>query len=193
MINGIELVTDRSLSDVEIAKSLIKKGLQGMTDEEKDYFLAGLKGAYNYTDINRVESAIRYLADRLVAIPDELRSLADELDVSWMDVFEMPYNQEDYEDILTKQDWSVEDIFESADRERYIENIHLIVQALNKNYIGLPSTLEKMTYKEANEIEKSLDDFYNELKREEDYRRNLISSIGIQWVYYSGEIYGGEA
>ena len=67
-INGIKLITDRSNSDVEIAKALIKKGFQNITDEEKQLFLNGLKGAYNYTDFNRVESCVKYLVQKALNI-----------------------------------------------------------------------------------------------------------------------------
>lgn len=55
-INGIEMITDRSASDVLLAKNLIKKGFRNMTDDEKNSFLSGLKGAYNYSDVNRIET-----------------------------------------------------------------------------------------------------------------------------------------
>ena len=37
-INGVEMITDRSASDVLLAKNLIKKGFQNMTDDEKNSF-----------------------------------------------------------------------------------------------------------------------------------------------------------
>ena len=49
-INGIEMITDRTMSDVELVKSLVKKGLKRMTDDEKQSFLSGMRGAYNYID-----------------------------------------------------------------------------------------------------------------------------------------------
>ena len=67
-INGIEMITDRSASDVLLAKNLIKKGFQSMTEDEKNSFLSGLKGAYDYSDVNRVETAIKYLVDTMLQI-----------------------------------------------------------------------------------------------------------------------------
>lgn len=61
------LITDRSQSDVDGLLSLMAKGAENWTDEEKSEFnLARNKGAYNYTDLNRVISAMDDINDRLV-------------------------------------------------------------------------------------------------------------------------------
>ena len=57
-----ELITDRTQSDVTHWKELHDKGWAGMTDEEKaEWNTAAMKGAYNYTDLNRVTEAMDYL------------------------------------------------------------------------------------------------------------------------------------
>ena len=57
-----ELITDRTQSDVTHWKELHDKGWVGMTDEEKaEWNTASMKGAYNYTDLNRVVEAMDYL------------------------------------------------------------------------------------------------------------------------------------
>lgn len=58
------LITDRTLADVERVKALRKKGFAAMTSEERSEFLAPVKGAYNATDLNRVQEAMEYLAER---------------------------------------------------------------------------------------------------------------------------------
>lgn len=58
------LITDRTLADVERVKALRKKGFAAMTSEERSEFLAPMKGAYNATDLNRVQEAMEYLAER---------------------------------------------------------------------------------------------------------------------------------
>ena len=57
-----ELITDRTQADVTHWQELHDKGWAGMTDEEKaEWNTAAMKGAYNYTDLNRVTEAMDYL------------------------------------------------------------------------------------------------------------------------------------
>lgn len=62
------LITDRSQSDVDRALTLSAKGWAAMTAAEKEEFEAGMKGAYNATDLNRVNAAMEYLDTRLKAM-----------------------------------------------------------------------------------------------------------------------------
>lgn len=55
------LITDRAQADVEYAQELNALGWSGMSAEQKAEYLAGLKGAYNVTDLNRVTAAMDYL------------------------------------------------------------------------------------------------------------------------------------
>ena len=56
------LVTDRTQADVERAAELAAKGLNGMAPAELAEYLAGMKGAYTATDLNRVSEAVEYVA-----------------------------------------------------------------------------------------------------------------------------------
>ncbi len=191
-INGIEMVTNRSSSDVVLVKSFIKKGFQNMTDEEKQTFLAGMKGAYNYTDVNRVESAVSYLAERLVSVYDEIRELAKELGVYWNeDVYGVPYDAEDYKNWDTKNDWAISDRFTEEERRKYLDKITAVLLALASVPENFPVSLEKMNYIGANTIEQSLVDFKNHLEFLINEKRGLIIGTAKSW-FYSGDIYGGE-
>lgn len=59
------LVTNRSEADRRRVEQLTVLGWDNMTEEQRAEWLAGLKGAYNYTDLNRVTAALDYLAARL--------------------------------------------------------------------------------------------------------------------------------
>ena len=69
-------VTDRSQSDVEHAMELLKKGWQSFSQEEKEEWQDGLKGALNRADLERIQNNIQLLSDVLEldlaveAIPD---------------------------------------------------------------------------------------------------------------------------
>ena len=62
----INFIIDRTKKDVDWAKHLNEKiANRTATAEEKAEWLSGLKGSYNYTDLNRVESAVSDLAGYL--------------------------------------------------------------------------------------------------------------------------------
>ena len=214
-INGVEMITDRSASDVLLAKNLIKKGFQNMTEAEKNSFLSGLKGAYNYSDVNRVETAIKYFVDTMLQIYEQDIQLAKELGVSWSSIYDVPYNPEDYKNIVHKNDWNTNDIFSEADRTDFLNKIVYVLSAiidipLDINYLtdtnGLvlqdrdgnnlefgefPTSFDKFDYKKANIIEKSLEDFNVALMDLKINKENLIIGTAKAW-YYSGDLYGGE-
>ena len=189
-INGIEMITDRSLSDVEIAKSLIKKGFANMMETEKQRFMDGLRGAYNYTDFNRVESAVLHLANRFVAVGGEIKELAEILGVAYDSLFDMPYDAKKYEGVTGKTDWELGDILTEADRNAYLSRVLFVLSALGvpENF---PKTLNGLTYAGANVIEKSLVDADIELKGLQESKEKLIKGTAKSW-FYSGDLYGGE-
>lgn len=57
------LVTDRTQSDITQWRALHDRGWANMTADEKAEWSAGMKGAYNATDLNRVNEALIYLRD----------------------------------------------------------------------------------------------------------------------------------
>lgn len=60
------LITDRAQSDLSALKTLLAKPVDQWTDEEKAQFATAVsKGAYNYTDLNRVTEAMAYLDEVL--------------------------------------------------------------------------------------------------------------------------------
>lgn len=65
----LQLITDRTQADVEEAKRIRNKLLEGkpLTEEESAAYLAGMRGAYNASDMNRVGNAVQYIAGRLAA------------------------------------------------------------------------------------------------------------------------------
>ena len=57
------LITDRTQTDVSEWLRLRSKGYAAMTEEEKAKWVAGMKGSYNASDLNRVTEAMVYLAE----------------------------------------------------------------------------------------------------------------------------------
>lgn len=132
----VTLVTDRTQAHVTRLKTLARKGWNNMTAAERSEWLGETgdtwKGAYNYTDLNRVETAVRELSNLL--------NLG----------------------LTTKNDWALWEIPSSADIKRYINNI-VVIRGLYPNFNDIPpapTTIERFTYVEANNIEQILTDVY---------------------------------
>lgn len=141
------LVYDRTAEDVAEVRRLLWKldpevG-EELTDEEWVKWNAGMKGAYNYTDMNRVESAVKTIAAALtsagypVEVTPVLKGSKAE-DREWQEG-----------DIVRRAQWTI-----------YLDN----VQRLRDAYYtlaetgALPKPEDKLGYVGANTIEKVLAD-----------------------------------
>lgn len=141
------LVYDRTSEDVAEVRRLLAKldpeTGDGLTAAEQAKWDAGLKGTYNFTDLNRVESAVKTLAAALtsagypVEITPVLKGSKAE-DREWQEG-----------DVLYRPQWTT-----------YLEN----VQRLRDAYYTLaetgklPKPEDKLKYTGANTIEKVLAD-----------------------------------
>lgn len=88
------------------------------------------KGAYNYTDLNRVENAVAALAEVLGL------------------------------NLTTKTDWTKYDVPTATDMERYLENVRKLRKAggYMNGTPNIPETMSQLTYAAANAIEQILID-----------------------------------
>ncbi len=131
----LSLITDRTAQDVERWRYLHTKGWDAMSEAEREEWQTSLKGAYNYTDMNRVESAVQFIADRF---SDLGYYVAPEV----------------------KMVWSVSDHPTKVDMERYFANIALLRSILTvlPTTPKAPTTEKKLDYQVANDIEQILTD-----------------------------------
>lgn len=127
------LITDRTQADVERVRELAAKGFAAMTADEQAEWLAGMKGAYNASDLNRVGTALNYLAGRLASICGK--------SIAW----------------TAKTDWAVTDIITASQAAEYRRQIQDIRDALTYP-AGTPDApqLGRLTYTDANNIERIL-------------------------------------
>ena len=132
---ALNLITDRTQRDVERWRLLHSKGYDALTEAEKAEWQTALKGAYNYVDLNRVESAVAFVANRLG-------------ELGYMISPEV------------KATWSITDHPTKADMNRYLGNIALLrsVFPLYPTTPKAPTIAKKMDYLVANDIEKILSD-----------------------------------
>lgn len=126
----MEFITDRTPADVARAKTLAAKGWAGMTAAEQAEWSAGQKGAYNYTDLNRVESGVAALAAKL------------------------------HITLQTKTDWLPTDAPTNADMERYLANIRALREARGALLSAPqpPASMAGLDWAGANAIEQTLAD-----------------------------------
>ena len=125
----VELITDRTQYHVALLNRLRKKSWRNMTASEKLAWNGeAAKGAYNYTDLNRVEAAVKELAEQLGL------------------------------NLVTKTDWTLWDIPVASEMERYLGNIAAIRDACPGEVVfpTLPATMSGLTIEGANNIERVL-------------------------------------
>ncbi len=153
------LITDRTQVDVAYCAQLKAKGWHGMSDVEKNEWHASMKGAYNHTDLNRVEAAAAYINERI-------RDFGYSLD------------------LVTHVTWSRENLPSSEDFERYFENIEKI-RALLEEHKSSPPTpsadISMFGYEEANHVEQILLDM-------EDLLNRIAAAWLFSNDIYSGEV-----
>lgn len=155
-----ELITDRTQQDVNYIKSLNKKGWAKMTVEERLYYLKGIvtkfvcedgelyaqdgmlfvydgsspKGAYNESDLNRVEAALKHLESRL--------------------------KNSGYVVNISSDSWKLGEISFLRRGEQYLERVKSIKNAIPcfATTPNVPLALQGLTFVEANAIEQILFD-----------------------------------
>ena len=65
MLVWMQTVTDRSQSDVDRVLELLQKGWERFSADEKTEWLAGMKGALNRSDMERIQNNTQLLSDVL--------------------------------------------------------------------------------------------------------------------------------
>ena len=129
----LNLITDRTQADVDYAARLNAAGWDGMTEDERTAWTLGLKGTYDYTDLNRVGNAVAYVAGRLTGAGYALN-------------------------VNPRIDWTEDDTQRAADMASYPADISAIRNALivPPAIPEVPDDMEGLTYEEANDIERIL-------------------------------------
>lgn len=155
---GLHLVTDRTQLDVDRVSELVKKGWDNMTPEERSEWENGLKGAYNSSDLNRVQSAVRYLGDRLAAAGYPLR-LSD------------------------PKTWTAQDVPTQTELANYLADVRAIRGAftLLNTTPPAPETMIGLNYIRANNIEQILLDVDTLLS-------NIVASFVYSGDIFGGEL-----
>lgn len=133
----MNLITNRTESDRAEAVALRAKVANGTATAEElaRWNQADLRGAYNYTDLNRVGKAMEYVAERL--------------------------NSHGYSVKLSvKTDWEMTDWPDERSMAQYLADLAKLRRALSafSTTPPVPADMEDLTLDEANSIEKILED-----------------------------------
>lgn len=152
------LITDRTQADVNRVLTLSAKGWAGMSAEEQAEWSAGLKGAYNATDLNRVREAMEYLAG----------------------VFESYGYAVTFQPVPT---WSFGEIPTEEQMAAYLANVTALRAVLDMPSAtpAVPADMVLLTYIEANSIEQILVDINQLLE-------NMAASWFYSGEIYCGEV-----
>ena len=184
------LITDRTQLDEKRVEELASKGYGAMTDAEKAEWDGEMKGAYDASDLNRVESAVAYLAELLVLLPSELKEYAALKGVAFDAFFDVPYDAAAYA-LTTKTDWAESDSPTPEQMARYIENVKALRSALDYATSDLPGSMDNLTIGGANAIEKSLKGLDEAISAFDAKTKVNLDNTASIWIY-SGEIYASE-
>ncbi len=190
---GFALITDRTAADVERAIYLSELWSDGGflgTAEELAEWHTNLKGAYNASDLNRVENAVAHLARLLRELPLQLQEYAASLGVAWDMFFDVPYEANEY-NFAVKTNWAKASIPSPEDMARYLANVAKLRSALAYNTDSLPTTMDNLRWQGANAIEKALEGLNTAINKLRAATTENIDLTAAAW-FYSGEIYAGE-
>lgn len=167
-----KLITDRTQGDLDTLMDLLRQDMTAWTETQKDWFRQAVsKGAYNYTDLNRVIAAMDFLEEKLVGYgyetgyqPIEVGAVGGE------------------DERPTMYDWIESDIPRQSQMAQYLANVAALRAALAvpPSTPAVPADMAALTFQEANDIEQILLDI-----------NTFLNNMAAAWVY-SGEIFSGE-
>ena len=161
----MELITNRTLQDVERWRTLRDKGWESMTTDEREEWSGKLnttpnaaRGMYTHNDLNRVERAVDVISKRLR---------------------ELGYA---HETLSVKVDWQCDDVFTKADMVRYLNNLTVIrnTAVAYPDTPPVPNVNGSFDYVKANNIEQLLLDL-----------DAWTSKVNRGWLF-TGDIFSGE-
>ena len=127
------LVTDRTYEDVQLWQTLKALGWAGMSPTQQAQWSAGLKGAYNVTDLNRVNAAVEYLAGVFTSYGYTVS-------------------------LQATPTWAIGEIPTEEQMGAYLSNVAALRAVINMPVAtpAVPADMALLTYVEANNIEKIL-------------------------------------
>lgn len=156
----MDFITDRTQADVDRRAYLARKGLANMSQTELAEWLAPSKGAYNYTDLNRVENAVAKIKDLMSALRRDI-------------------------DLYDTRKWTMDDVPSPTDMQKYLYNVKVIRDALPELHYVMPEapvSMVNFTYAQANAVEAIL-------AYALEYVENVVEIFPFSGEIFGGESY----
>lgn len=124
----LRMITNRTQADVDAVTALLQKPWAEFTAAEKAFWLGVVRGAYNDDDMNRVGTAVEYIAGLM-----EQAGYAPQVD--------------------PKTDWTETDAPTPEQRQTYVDNVAALKALLPVSGPEVPADMEKFTFGDANDLE----------------------------------------
>ena len=182
------LVFDRSQADVDrvfvLKDKIMSGGWSSLTSAEQTEYLAGMKGAYNYTDMNRVGSAVSYIANRMTTLQGQLDAYRATMGVADAPIYDVPYDPSDVV-VSVVTSWTVSSTPTLSQITTYLNNLSVLRRQLTLpvNTPAVPVSLDGMTFEVANDIEQLLCIIDTTLTEVETTMYALIDNTVNAYVY----------
>lgn len=187
------LITDRTSADVERVRALRAIPYGSMTTAQKNEWDAAMKGAYDYTDLNRVGEAVAYVVNQINYRYWDTWNICDDYGVAWDAFFDpqtyFPHIQYP-ESITTKTDWTRADRPTATQLSAYLQTVYDLVYLIPVAHT-LPTSMSRLTPAGANEIERVIAQTLGEWLDWIVDMGDAIEATSRAW-FYSGDLYGGE-
>lgn len=190
------LVFDRDQADLDRLADqkakILTNGWASLTAEEQAEWLAGMRGAYNYVDMNRVGAAVAYIAGRFIDIPHELDAYRAEKGVADGPLYTVPYDPAAVV-VSPKTNWTVQDTPTDADAVAYLKDLSVLrsIISLPADTPAVPSSLTQLTLDMANDMERLLYVIHACLVKIEADMYRLIDDTAVGFMY-ADELVCGE-
>lgn len=190
------LIYDRTQEDVDRVKELksriLLNGWNTLTSAEKSEYLAGMKGAYNASDLNRVGQAINYVAQEETSMATALTAYRVAKGVAPDSQFDLPFDASQIS-VNPKTDWAVTDVPNETQANDLLSDLGEVRQSLTlpADVPPIPTTLNGLDYITANAIEYILFAIDQTLDGIDEDIKGKIDRSADAWIYSSEMNCGG--
>jgi hypothetical protein len=188
------LITDRTYDDVLHVQELKAKIInqEATADEIAEWLLCACKGAYNYTDLNRVNQAMAYVSQALI---DEIGILSAYLashGVAPSPEFALPYTADEVAvNAVTNRD--ISSFPTEAEMDSFLSDLTAVKDALElpPDTPEIPSQIANLSFTGANAIEAMLLAVNEALIAKDAEIKELVDHTALGF-FYSDEVQCGE-
>lgn len=193
---ALDLIYDRTDADAErwlyLAEKMDAEGFEALTLAERAEWLTDVKGSYNCSDLNRVGSAVSYLAARFRDFIPNLAAYVAAYGLADDPLFHLPYEASDVT-VYPKTNWALGDYMRPNQAAQYLLNLTVLrgLLPMPSNTPAVPPDMVDLTISEANDIERLLDIVDDEITCVTEMMEKWVRGTAAAW-YYSNDSFSSE-